>query len=674
MQNQNGGKMKKTIVSLLFVFLFLTGCQQGAKVESGMDNQADTQHSTDASITQITTQSPTNQTTSPTPSPIPPTVTPSPTAKLDYPVGKGTLVPPLHEVISVDNLSKLQELAFYRNDRSSTILSTKDGKRNFIFSPEGVFIENAKTNQIVHNLDFRRFGAVAISSDGSVISMLNEYLKIVIFTDNGEIIDEIDPPAGEPLWIQIQLSPNGKFLAIDGNEENLYLRIYDIEKKEYVNIPQYKVDSFLFAEDSLSLTLLSALYDSYSAKYRNLSYKTQVLIAPEWIIDKSQSKTFTAEVGYTLSTSETKRLIPSEDKIDFWPQVFTVINQDGKNILEILDNSASIPVDGSDYSRSINAFCQNELGKRLLCDVKEDEDTSVLSRFLINNTVYSVVREITKFTPNGNIKEGQTTIYKGDPSDNIIIGTIPGFAAVSAISIENHTVFYRPILIEKGTFAASRQVAYFDYEKQQMFASFDTAGKKVIDGYLPEGTPYAITLMNNYYSTFDQYNIMFLDGSRENTAGILQKTKGNVDASAHLAMSSDASFFIVVSSLPPTKKDGVYFHHLLINKIDLTNLNQQAIYELPPIPNPDIPAYNINRTAELYPRSFNNVVISPNGELAAISMDSGNVVLVNLFDGSLAAQIQTNKQEIRSLTFSSDGTLLVTMDVYGNIKVFGIQK
>jgi hypothetical protein len=147
---------------------------------------------------------------------------------------------------------------------------------------------------------------ITISDDGSLIAMLDESQSIIIINDQGEILDKLEKPRGEPYDLVLRFSPDGSYLAVDSKAREIYLQIYDVNKKEWVNISQYDSESIAFSSNSQYLVL------------NNTGVNVTILQAPKWeLLQKVATKSHEPLFGFVL--------IPGTDRIGLMTEKEIVI-------------------------------------------------------------------------------------------------------------------------------------------------------------------------------------------------------------------------------------------------------------------------------------------------------------------------------------------------------------
>jgi hypothetical protein len=199
---------------------------------------------------------------------------------------------------------------------------------------------------------------------------------------------------------------------------------------------------------------------------------------------------------------------------------------------------------------------------------------------------------------------------------------------------------------------------------------FGTYGKEYVFGFCPPSTPYVVTIINNYATRDDQFNIFYADGSAKPFANSLNKTKNNTQPV--VAVDPGNKFFAIVSNLPPTVIDHLKVDHLILNLVYFSNPKDQIVLEIPPLSRTDIPEFQADRHSSTYEAVVNDLKISPDGKLAAIATFTGKVVFVDMATGDIVGEIQTNAASVDGLTFSADWSYMATYDRTGIVKVFGI--
>ena len=295
-------------------------------------------------------------------------------------------------------------------------------------------------------------------------------------------------------------------------------------------------------------------------------------------------------------------------------------------------------IDGTLYFGD-HTFCRYMLGSTKNCQVYSESMIDRSDVFLSGNKTYTAITSVAKTTGAGNPMEGITTIYGGDPADNLVLDTLPDFARIYQFSPKYHLAFYQPFGFDEvfNVYGTERQAAYYNLASQKILVSFETAGREGVAGYISDLYPYAITILNNSVRREDQFNVFPLDGGHESTAGWLNNTTENTRPV--FAMSPDQRFFAVVSTKPQTKKDGIISDHLVMNILHFNNLDVQQYFEIPALPRPAIVEYNLDRHSQEYEPAAMDMEISPDGKMAVIGMSTGMVYFVDLVTGEIHPRV-----------------------------------
>ncbi len=115
--------------------------------------------------------------------------------------------------------------------------------------------------------------------------MINDQTQIVVFDQAGSILANLDPPIGDPEMVFLALSPDGRTLAIESDYVDQFLKLFDIQKQEYINLPQYNARQIKFSQDNQFLYI-------YEEEKSWEGPKLKVLSAPDWQkVDQSAAMT-----------------------------------------------------------------------------------------------------------------------------------------------------------------------------------------------------------------------------------------------------------------------------------------------------------------------------------------------------------------------------------------------
>ncbi len=707
--------MKKIIILVVLLWVSISGCTQFQNMNKPTPSVIPVQTIEIASTS--TSIPPTNTALPPTATstPVPPTPTLIPT--IHYPVNLGTAFPESGQPITMSNLDQIKEVAEYWGNPISAEFFTKDKSRAYLFTVEGCWIYDTESNSLIRNLPFHPYfphrssgemsSWITVSDDGSLIAMLDESQSIIIINDQGEILDKLEKPHGEPSDLVLQFSPDGSYLAIDSRVREIYLQIYDVNKKELVNIPQFDPWNIAFSSNSQFLALMDT------------GVNVTVLQAPEWkLLQKIATKSHEPLFGFVL--------IPGTDRIGLFTETEIVV-MDYVTKAEISRLSASVG-DGSNLSVSPdgNQFIvhywggnnkyydtstgaegpsgsvssSNEKlppgidpslwgpymdvsmknagqftfrqanGHEIILEAGQQSCTIPISGKPECHSVdgkvitsgdgeYLAAINVTKTTKNGRVLEVQTDISRLD-APGTILGSLPEAGDVNALCAEQSVAFYTPIDMSGYLGPITRgQLSIYDYKNNKQMLSFDTKEKEYIFGFCPPNSPYAVTILNNAVNREDQFNIQFLDGSTETYANNFYKTKNN--AQPVVGIDPGGKFFGIASNLPPTEIDYLKVDHIVLNLVYFSHPKDQVVFELPPLSRMDIPEFQADRHSSVYEAVVNDLEISPDGKLAAIATFTGKVVFVDLVTGDIVGEI-SDKCCICGRTYLFCGLVL-----YGNI-------
>ncbi|MHB8135075.1 MAG: WD40 repeat domain-containing protein [Anaerolineaceae bacterium] len=186
------------------------------------------------------------------------TNTPTPTPTLSLPVNLAQLFPKPSIPLSLGNIHKVQEIAYYGSPLLLGYKITPDNKMLFVVTTSGINVFDLATNQLLNYFDAYicrgRFlecatdKALSVSYDGSRFAILSNDSIQVWTRQDGLIMDLLLEGLTGP-YDSAEISQDGKLLATDNDG---VIKIYDIETKQTVaDLPGLPGNRFRFSPDGL---------------------------------------------------------------------------------------------------------------------------------------------------------------------------------------------------------------------------------------------------------------------------------------------------------------------------------------------------------------------------------------------------------------------------------------